>query len=234
VAAFLEGYFAQNPTYRLWAVVNNAGIAPSGFIDWSTFQSFRNVMEVNYFGTISVIKAFLPFLKRCRHSRIINISSMAGIVSTPSLSAYCASKHAVEGLSQSIRYELIPWGIYVCTVNPGFMRTPLIASSIDQAQRDFEAAPADIRDQYPSGILSDMAWAVRSAQEDPRMVVNAIADLVLTPKKPPLRTVVGYYAWALYFFECFVPISVKDYFLSRSSFLTAPTKSALEKFQGPQ
>ena len=66
-----------------WAVVNNAGVAPLGYCDWLSLSTFRLAMEVNYFGTVMVTKAFLPLLKQTKQSRIINLSSIAGIPSPP-------------------------------------------------------------------------------------------------------------------------------------------------------
>lgn len=107
---------------HLWAVVNNAGIASSGPLDWVTLTNYRRIMEVNFFGHVSVTKAMLPLLKKCEGSRVINLSSMAGLTAGTNLSAYSASKHAMEGFMKSTVSELRPWKIYVCNINPAFMR----------------------------------------------------------------------------------------------------------------
>lgn len=111
--------------YSLWALVNNAGIALSGPLDWISMDIYHKVMDVNFFGHVQVTKLMLPLLKRQKHSRIINLSSIAGFYCSANLSAYGASKHAMEGFMKSIREELRPWGIYVSNVNPGFMRWDL-------------------------------------------------------------------------------------------------------------
>ena len=113
---------SQGPRYKLWAVVNNAGIAPTGFVDWLPISAARQVMEVNYFAIIQVIQTMLPLLKTVRNSRIINVSSAAGFSGFPGGGYYCGSKHAVEGLMKCLRQELIGWNIHVCNVNPGFMK----------------------------------------------------------------------------------------------------------------
>ena len=108
---------AQNPSLRLWAVINNAGIAPVGYLDWLELDTYRQCMEVNYFAPISVIKSFLPLLKQTCGSRIINLSSMAGLIGTPTFSAYSASKHAIEGLMKSLRPEasiFYCWILFFC------------------------------------------------------------------------------------------------------------------------
>ena len=107
---------------HLWAIINNAGIASSGPLDWLSLDSYRGIMEVNFFGHVSVTKAMLPLLKQCGESRVINLSSVAGLTAGGNLSAYSTSKHAIEGLLKSLVAELRPWHIYVCNINPAFMR----------------------------------------------------------------------------------------------------------------
>lgn len=118
----VEGILQNDPKKKLWAIVNNAGIAPSGFTDWLSMDTFRLTMEVNFFAIVVISKMFLPLLKPVKHSRIINVSSMAGFVGGPLGAPYCASKHAIEGLVKAMRMELFPWNIYVTNINPGFMR----------------------------------------------------------------------------------------------------------------
>lgn len=108
--------------YRVWALVNNAGIAIGGPLDWISMDVYQKVMDVNFFGHVRVTKSMLPLLKQQRHSRVINISSVAGLYCSANLSAYGASKHAIEGFMKSVREELKPWYIYVSNINPGFMR----------------------------------------------------------------------------------------------------------------
>ena len=90
----------SDKSLKLWALVNNAGVAPIGFVDWMPLDSFRFAMEVNYFGLIAVTQAMLPFLKRHRGSRVVNVSSMAGLLASPGFGPYAASKHAVEGFAK--------------------------------------------------------------------------------------------------------------------------------------
>lgn len=107
---------------KVWAIINNAGIAPSGFVDWAPMDNIHKVMDVNYFGLVLVTKACLQFLKQTKHSRIINVGSMAGLAGFPGGGGYCSSKHAVEGFAKCLYQELAPWNIYVANINPGFMK----------------------------------------------------------------------------------------------------------------
>jgi NAD(P)-dependent dehydrogenase (short-subunit alcohol dehydrogenase family) len=107
---------------KLWAILNNAGVADGGALDWVPMRTYRFIFEVNFFGVVAVTKAFLPLLKRNKDSRIINLSSLAGLFSSPMMTAYASSKHAVEGFAKGLRAELKPWSINVSNINPGFMR----------------------------------------------------------------------------------------------------------------
>ena len=107
---------------EVWAVINNAGIGVGGCIDWLPLDIIQKTMNVNYLGTVSVTKAFLPLLKALKYSRVINISSCAGLVHCPLMGPYVASKHAVEGFASCLRFELLPWKIFVTNINPTFMR----------------------------------------------------------------------------------------------------------------
>lgn len=114
--------FLQQTGRRLWAIINNAGIAPLGCFDWMHVENFIKVMDVNYFGLVRVTKALLPSLKKTKNSRIINMSSVAGLLGCPYMSGYCAAKHAVEGMTKALRTELTPWNIHVANINPSFTR----------------------------------------------------------------------------------------------------------------
>ncbi|XP_023328709.1 D-beta-hydroxybutyrate dehydrogenase, mitochondrial [Eurytemora carolleeae] len=102
----------------LYAIVNNAGVCVCGEFDWQTWPQIYSQIEVNLVGTMRVIKKCLPLLKNAK-GRIINVSSVAGLHGYPGLSVYCATKHALEGLSQVLRMELNKFGVNVVTVQPG-------------------------------------------------------------------------------------------------------------------
>jgi NAD(P)-dependent dehydrogenase (short-subunit alcohol dehydrogenase family) len=115
---------------RCWrgldVLVNNAGIAGSGTVVDTPEEDWRRIMEVNFFGIVSVCRAFLPAMIRAGAGHVVNISSAAGFVSAPGMAAYNASKAAVISLSESLRAELAPHGIGVSVVCPSFFRTNLL------------------------------------------------------------------------------------------------------------
>lgn len=214
---------------RVWALINNAGIAPMGLVDVLSMNHFRECMEVNYFGVIIVIKSFLPFLKNTYGSRIINISSAAGLMSGPLFGAYSASKHALEGLGKALRHELRQWNVHVAHVNPAFMRTPLIDNSMDQALKIFRAAPLEVRGQYAERMLTENGKRVKNVAEDPQVVVNEVLSL-LTDSSPPFHSHTGWQSFFLQFARL-IPESMLERIMVISSPDVGPTKAALDIFQ---
>jgi NAD(P)-dependent dehydrogenase (short-subunit alcohol dehydrogenase family) len=88
----VESLLSLNKRLKLWSIVNNAGIAPSGFLDWFPMESLRRVMEVNFFSIVLVSKMFLPLMKRTKYSRFINVGSLAGHFGMPHGSGYCGMR----------------------------------------------------------------------------------------------------------------------------------------------
>ncbi|XP_078689227.1 D-beta-hydroxybutyrate dehydrogenase, mitochondrial-like [Branchiostoma floridae x Branchiostoma belcheri] len=103
---------------RLYALVNNAGVAQPGEIEWVSLAAYRRVMEVNTFGAVRVTKAFLPLIRRAK-GRVVNTSSGSGIHAHPAMSAYCMTKAALESFSDALRHEMHKWGVQVVIVEPG-------------------------------------------------------------------------------------------------------------------
>jgi NAD(P)-dependent dehydrogenase (short-subunit alcohol dehydrogenase family) len=202
--------YLQKKQIKLWAIVNNAGIGNSGSFDWIPTETIRKVMEVNFFGVVNVTKAFLPLLKQTKHSRIINLSSVAGFSSGPMMGAYAASKHAVEGLMKSVRAELKPWNIHVTNINPGFFRsspllislslslvlfffffsevshdrTPIVTNNTPETLKTFQSLPAELRSQYDEELYTPSEFVLKLL-EDPQLVVDAIVRGV-TDKYVPM------------------------------------------------
>ncbi len=101
------------------ALVNNAGIAIAGPAETLSEAQIRKTFEVNFFGLWELTRLALPAMRAARTGRVVNISSMAGRAAMPCLGVYAASKHALGGLTQSLRHELRPFGIDVCLIEPG-------------------------------------------------------------------------------------------------------------------
>ena len=110
----------------IYALVNNAGIAVDGPFEEQSEVDIRDQFETNVFGLMAVTRALLPSMRAAGRGRIINLSSISGRVALPLCSVYAATKHAVEGLSEALRWELEPFGIEVCVIEPGTFRTPIL------------------------------------------------------------------------------------------------------------
>lgn len=128
----------EEENMNLYALVNNAGIQILDPIENTSIEAMREVFDVNVFGLHCLTKAFIPLLRKNSGSRIINIGSVSGLISSPYMGAYCASKHAVEAYSDSLRVELRPFGVYVTCIEPGGFKTPLLAKNFndENAQKD--------------------------------------------------------------------------------------------------
>ncbi|MEO2078390.1 MAG: oxidoreductase [Bacillus sp. (in: firmicutes)] len=110
---------------RVDVLVNNAGYAGAGFVEEITMEEYRKQFDTNFFGVIAVSKTVIPFMRRQRKGKIINVSSISGKIAFPGLSPYVASKHALEGWSESLRLELSPFGIAVTLIEPGSYKTSI-------------------------------------------------------------------------------------------------------------
>src|SRR6476661_2809843 len=116
-------YRIENTQGRIDVVVNNAGYLLIGSLEELSIEEFKEQFETNFFGAIRVIKEVLPIMRRQRVGTIVNISSLAGRVGLPLNSPYVSSKFALEGLSESMAYEIEQFGIKVVLLEPGYIKT---------------------------------------------------------------------------------------------------------------
>lgn len=115
---------------RIDVLINNAGYDIYGAAEDTTFDELQAQVDTNFYGTVRMTRSVLPIMRQRESGQIINISSIGGLISLPFNSAYAASKFALEGYSESLRYELLPFNIYVSLVEPGQIRTETLDTSI--------------------------------------------------------------------------------------------------------
>ena len=108
---------------RVDVLVNNAGYAQAGFVEEISLDEWQKQFDTNFFGMVSMIREVVPFMREARSGRIINMSSISGLMGFPALTPYVSSKFALEGFSESLRFELAPFGIHVILVDPGSYQT---------------------------------------------------------------------------------------------------------------
>ncbi|HXW11565.1 MAG TPA: SDR family oxidoreductase [Nitrososphaeraceae archaeon] len=171
---------------RIDVLVNNAGYGLVGAFEDLAMEETKSQYETNLFGLIRVTQAVLPTMRKQRSGRIINVSSGAGIFGYPGGSAYVSTKFAVEGLSESIAYELEPFGIKVILIEPGFIRTNFGNAMVIAKKAQNQASP------YSGLMQKMMASATELAKNasDAELVANIILDAATNPN-PRIRYLAG-------------------------------------------
>ena len=166
-------------------LVNNAGYGHEGIFEESPLQEMRRQFDVNVFGAVAVTKAFVPYFRERRAGHILNITSMGGTITMPGISYYCASKFALEGISDTLSKELLPFGIFVTAVAPGSFRT-------DWAGRSMQRTPRSIADYDASFDPVRKAREEKSGKQlgDPRKAAQAMLQLIASAT-PPAHLLLG-------------------------------------------
>jgi NAD(P)-dependent dehydrogenase (short-subunit alcohol dehydrogenase family) len=178
---------------RIDVLVNNAGYGLVGALEELSMEEIKAQYETNLFGLVRVIQAVLPTMRKQRSGRILNLSSGAGLFGYPGGSAYVSSKFAVEGLSESMAYELEPFGIRVILIEPGFVQTNFANSMVIAKKAQDPTSPYSKMMQRIAASSSELAKIGSSAD----LVANVILDAATNPN-PRLRYLVGkdVEAWA--------------------------------------
>ncbi len=171
---------------RIDVLVNNAGYGLVGALEELTMGEIKAQYETNLFGLVRVIQAVLPTMRKQRSGRILNLSSGAGLFGYPGGSAYVSSKFAVEGLSESVAYELEPFGIRVILIEPGFVQTNFANSMVIAKKAQDPTSPYSQMMQRIAASSSELAKSGSSAD----LVANVILDAATNPN-PRLRYLVG-------------------------------------------
>ncbi len=173
-------------------LINNAGIMYLGITEAFSVAQAHEQMETNYYGAIRVMQAVLPSMRRAGSGLIINTSSLVGRMSPPFFGTYTATKHALEGYSQALRYEVSPFGVDVVLVEPGPFGTGLLASGKTPARAHVMETYGELAG-VPSAMGENFAQMLQSdGAPDPQWVVDAYLELAEMPTgKRPTRTVVG-------------------------------------------
>ncbi len=170
-------------THGLRALVNNAGISHLGPIALQPMAEIRAMFEINVFGLLAVTRAFLPLLgarSDASHppGRIVNIGSLSGGITVPFVGGYSATKHAVEAIGQALRRELLPFGVHVTTIEPGFIRSRMVEkSSLGSAQAQY--AGTDYAPIWRQFLLATEKQA--QAARPPELVTRAVIAAIESP-----------------------------------------------------
>ena len=175
----------------LSGLVNNAGIAVAGPLEFLPPSALREQLDVNVVAPLAVTQAFLPMLRAAR-GRIVNIGSIAGRSALPITGAYSASKFALEAISDALRVELSPWGIEVIVVQPGGVATPIWETSALRAEELARNYPAAAEERYGSILKGVRKRALRTTEKGmPAEAVARAVEHALSARRPRTRYLLG-------------------------------------------
>lgn len=195
-------------------VVNNAGYGLVGPLEEISDEALRKQYDTNVFGLMAVTRAFLPAMRARGKGRIVNVSSMGGRVTFPFMGAYNSTKYAVESLSDALRIELRPFGVDVCLIEPGAIKTEFADVALGTARRV---------DGSPWAAAVEQADAMRAKFDatavGPEVVARAIAHAATARRARPRYVVPKQTYGALFLFRV-MPTRVMDAILGWASGIT--------------
>jgi NAD(P)-dependent dehydrogenase (short-subunit alcohol dehydrogenase family) len=170
---------------RIDVLVNNAGRTQVGAVEETTDEELRDLFELHFFAPAALTRAVLPIMREQRDGAIVQMSSVGGQVTAPGFSAYCATKFALEGLTETLRDEVAPWGIRTLIVEPGAFRTGLFRPGVaymSEAMEEYAETVGPTREYVEGNHLAQPG--------DPLKAAEAIIA-ALDAEEPPLRLVLG-------------------------------------------
>ena len=173
---------------RIDLLVNNAGYGLFGSLEDISLEEIKAQFETNFFGVIRVTQQVLPVMRKQNSGTIVNVSSVGGRIGVPVLSAYQSTKFALEGLSESMSYELEPFGIRVVIIEPGFIRTNIINSSTSAKKALDPKSPYFSLMQKVKNHFKSM---MENASSSPPEEVAKVILQAITSENPQLRYTVG-------------------------------------------
>jgi NAD(P)-dependent dehydrogenase (short-subunit alcohol dehydrogenase family) len=183
IPGFVDGVVSDYE--RLDVLVNNAGFAVAGFAEDIKLDELRLQFETNFFGAVAVTKAVLPTMRRQHSGHIIQVSSIAGLQGAVTVSSYSASKHALEGWTESLRMEVNSLGIKVVLVEPGAFQTDIWTRGAVMGEHSTKATSPNIQRS-----LRMRTTIEKLPKADPIVVARLIVSIALNPN-PRLRYLAG-------------------------------------------
>lgn len=195
-----------------WALVNNAGFAQSGAVEDVSDEQARAQLETNVVAPIRLARLVLPGMRAAGEGRIVNVSSVAGRLSTPLMGWYCASKHALEAVTDALRMEVEPDGVRVVLIEPGMFGTDI------WSEAKVGGFPPPTHPRYAAAYARGQALSSRGADRLPGPVwVARTIRVALANPVPLARYVIGADAVGGILAETLVPTAVTDYVKSVST-----------------
>ena len=181
-----------NEIEKVDILINNAGIMYTGITEGFTVDQAHEQMNTNYFGAIRATQEVLPSMRKSGDGLIINVSSIAGRIAIPYFGTYCATKFALEAYSQSLRYEVSPYGVDVALVEPGPFSTGLFGAIKAPKRTEIIDGYGELKN-VPKALFQGFGEMLKKGEfPDPNMVVDVYLSLAeAEPGTRPIRTQVG-------------------------------------------
>ncbi|KAM4797472.1 17-beta-hydroxysteroid dehydrogenase type 6-like [Rhinophrynus dorsalis] len=205
-------------TKGLWGLVNNAGIAlPIAPNEWLTKNDFVKILNVNLLGVIDMTLKLLPLIRKAQ-GRVVNVASIAGRV-TLCGGGYCVSKYGVESFSDSLRRDMVPFGVKVCLVEPGFFKTQVADAKLqlETLNKIWAGLPETIRQSYGQQYYEKYCKAVDIGLSKTSTKLHLVTDCMehaLTAVYPQTRYSAGWDAKLLFIPLSYLPTVVSDFLLN--------------------
>jgi hypothetical protein len=185
-------------------LVNNAGVSYRAVVEHMSSQEEQHQFETNYFGPVGLIRAVLPYMRKVGRGKIINVSSVSGMLAMPTMGSYSASKYALEGISEALWYEVRPLGINVSLIQPGFVRSKSFLnvqySKLSNPKYSHEGLYADYYQHMTPFIERLMGLSFTTPESVARRILKTIQR-----RNPPLWIPATMDATIFYYLRRFVP-----------------------------
>lgn len=201
---------------ELWGgvtvLINNAGVSYRAVVEHMSVDEEQHQFATNYFGPVGLIRSVLPHMRKIGRGKIINVSSVSGMLAMPTMGSYSASKYALEGLSEALWYELKPLGINVSLIQPGFVRSKSFLnvkySILSGPENDIEGLYADYYQHMTPFIERLMKLSLTSPNDIAVRILK-----VIERKNPPLWIPATFDAQVFYYLRRFIPRRILLYLL---------------------
>lgn len=190
---------------RIDVLFNNAGYGIGGFFEDLTQEEIRAQLDTNFFGQQNVAREVIPVMRRQRSGHIITLTSIAGLYAMPAFGAYNASKWALEGFCESLYYELKPFGIKVCVIEPGTYKTKIFSENSRKAKNfDNPDSLYYAKSQYLSKQVCDYAARDGKNPED----IAILVEKIIHSQNPPFRNIPDMRSQFLFALKRFLPFGI--------------------------
>lgn len=193
---------------KIWSgvniLINNAGISYRAVVEHMTPAEEQHQFATNYFGPVNLIREVLPQMRKEGRGKIINVSSVSGMLAMPTMGSYSASKYALDGLSEALWYEVKPLGINVCLIQPGFIRSKSFLkvhySGQSGPENDMEGLYADYYEHMTPFIERLMGLSLTTPEDVAKRILR-----VIQKRNPPLWNPATIDAMLFYYLRRFIP-----------------------------